>query len=134
MLRTVGDIPDEQRKVLPSDSVMEIADLRIESYAISHDAVEPVGYCFEAGGVKLSLATDLGYVSDKVMRQLENSDVMVLESNHDVNMLRMGDILGISSVAYWAIRDISRTKRRAKRYAVATGDLKRGLGPSEPRS
>ncbi len=90
MHRTVGEIPDTQRKILPTDGVMEIADLRIESYAISHDAVEPVGYCFQAGGVKLSLATDLGYVSDKVMRQLQNSDVMVLESNHDVNMLRMG--------------------------------------------
>ncbi|RKP51352.1 MBL fold metallo-hydrolase [Cohnella endophytica] len=90
MLRTVGDIPDDQRKILPSDSVLEIADLRIESYAISHDAAEPVGYCFQADGAKLSLATDLGYVSDKVMRQLHNSDVMVLESNHDVNMLRMG--------------------------------------------
>jgi phosphoribosyl 1,2-cyclic phosphodiesterase len=90
MLGMIGEIPEEQRKILPTDGVMEIADLRIESYAISHDAVEPVGYCFHADGVKLSLATDLGYVSDKVMRQLQNSDVMVLESNHDVNMLRMG--------------------------------------------
>jgi phosphoribosyl 1,2-cyclic phosphodiesterase len=90
MLRTVGEIPDAQRRILPTDGVMEIADLRVESYAISHDAVEPVGYCFYADGVKLSLATDLGYVSDKVMRQLQNSDVLVLESNHDIEMLRMG--------------------------------------------
>lgn len=90
MKQKIGEIPEEQRRILPSDSVMEIADLRIESYAISHDAAEPVGYCFLADGAKLSLATDLGYVSDKVMRQLQNSDVMVLESNHDVNMLRMG--------------------------------------------
>ncbi|QMV42140.1 MBL fold metallo-hydrolase [Cohnella cholangitidis] len=90
MVRTIGEIPDEQRKIMPTDSVLEIADLRIESYAISHDAVEPVGYCFQSDGAKLSLATDLGYVSDKVMRQLQNSDVMVLESNHDIDMLRMG--------------------------------------------
>jgi phosphoribosyl 1,2-cyclic phosphodiesterase len=90
MLRLVGDIPEGQRRILPTDGVMEIADLRIESYAISHDAIEPVGYCFQTDGAKLSLATDLGYVSDKVQRQLQNSDVMVLESNHDVNMLRMG--------------------------------------------
>lgn len=90
MFRTIGEIPEEQRKIMPTDSVLEIADLRVESYAISHDAVEPVGYCFCSDGAKLSLATDLGYVSDKVMRQLQNSDVMVLESNHDVNMLRMG--------------------------------------------
>lgn len=90
MLRTVGELPDEQRKILPTDGVMEIADLRVESYAISHDAAEPVGYCFYADGVKLSLATDLGYVSDKVMSRLHNSDVIVLESNHDIDMLRMG--------------------------------------------
>ncbi|XID91661.1 MBL fold metallo-hydrolase [Paenibacillaceae bacterium WGS1546] len=90
MKKTVGELPDGQRRIMPTDGVMEIADMRIESYAISHDAVEPVGYCFLAGGAKLSLATDLGYVSEKVMRQLRDSDVMVLESNHDVDMLRMG--------------------------------------------
>lgn len=90
MLKLVGEIPEAQRKILPTDSVMEIADLRVESYAISHDAAEPVGYCFCEGGAKLSLATDLGYASDKVLRQLVNSDVIVLESNHDIDMLRMG--------------------------------------------
>ncbi|WEK56424.1 MAG: MBL fold metallo-hydrolase [Candidatus Cohnella colombiensis] len=90
MQRLIGDIPDAQRFIMPADSVVEFADLRVESYAISHDAAEPVGYCFQADGAKLSLATDLGYVSDKVMRQLQQSDVLVLESNHDINMLRMG--------------------------------------------
>ncbi|MBB6674357.1 MBL fold metallo-hydrolase [Cohnella nanjingensis] len=90
MAKHVGELPDGQRKVLPTGGVMELFDLRIESYAISHDAVEPVGYCFHSGGRKLTLATDLGYVSDKVMQQLLQSDVLVLESNHDVDMLRMG--------------------------------------------
>jgi len=90
MAKAVGDIPEENRKILPTDGAMEIYDLRIESYAISHDAIEPVGYCFQSDGAKLSLATDLGYVSDKVMRRLQDSDVMVLEANHDVEMLRMG--------------------------------------------
>ncbi|MBB6695095.1 MBL fold metallo-hydrolase [Cohnella xylanilytica] len=90
MHKGIGELADDQRKIMATDSAMEIFDLRIESYAISHDAAEPVGYCFYSGGAKLSLATDLGYVSDKVMRQLKQSDVLVLESNHDVNMLRMG--------------------------------------------
>ncbi|MFC5468306.1 MBL fold metallo-hydrolase [Cohnella suwonensis] len=90
MKRSVGDIPEEQIRIMPSDSTVEIFDMRIDSYAISHDAAEPVGYCFQSDGSKLSLATDLGYVSDKVLRQLQDSDVLVLESNHDVNMLRMG--------------------------------------------
>lgn len=90
MSKHVGTLPDDQRRILAADSVMEIYDLRIESYAISHDAAEPVGYCFQADGVKLSLATDMGYMSDKVMEKLLKSDVLVLESNHDVEMLRMG--------------------------------------------
>lgn len=90
MHKLIGELPDGQRKVLETDAVMEIADLRIESYAISHDAAEPVGYCFQADGVKLSLATDMGYMSDKVARKLQGSDVLVLESNHDIEMLRMG--------------------------------------------
>lgn len=90
MHKHVGELPDHQRKVLDTDSAMELFDLRIESYAISHDAAEPVGYCFESGGRKLSLATDMGYMSDKVMAKLMGSDVIVLESNHDIEMLRMG--------------------------------------------
>jgi phosphoribosyl 1,2-cyclic phosphodiesterase len=90
MRRSVGDIPDAQRRILPAGGTTEIGDLRVESYAISHDAAEPVGFSFLADGAKLSLATDLGYVSDKVARQLRDSDVLVLEANHDVNMLRMG--------------------------------------------
>jgi phosphoribosyl 1,2-cyclic phosphodiesterase len=90
MGKQVGELPMEQRRVMESGGTLEIADLRIESYAISHDAAEPVGYCFQAGGAKLSLATDMGYMSDKVVDKLKDSDVLVLESNHDVEMLRMG--------------------------------------------
>jgi len=90
MYKSIGELPDDQRHILPTGSAMELYDLRIESYAISHDAAEPVGYCFQSSGRKLSLATDLGYVSDKVMQQLKQSDVLVLEANHDINMLRMG--------------------------------------------
>lgn len=90
MRKHLGELEDGQRHVLPTGGTLEIADLRIESYPISHDAAEPVGYCFYEDGLKLSLATDLGYVSDKVMQQIAHSDVLVLESNHDIGMLRMG--------------------------------------------
>ena len=88
--KELSDLDASLRRVLPTGGVLEIADLRVESYAVSHDAAEPVGYCFFAGGTKLAMATDLGYVSDKVIRRLENADVLVLEANHDVEMLRMG--------------------------------------------
>jgi len=90
MMRQVGELEDWQRKVMPANSVMEIADLRIESYLISHDAAEPVGYVFESGGARLGLATDMGYMSDKVAQRLKGLDVLILEANHDIEMLRMG--------------------------------------------
>jgi phosphoribosyl 1,2-cyclic phosphodiesterase len=88
--RHVGKIEEEQRIVLGTGDSVTFGGLRVESYAISHDAAEPVGYCFYEGGNKLSLATDLGYVSEKVKQQLIDSDVLVLESNHDIDMLRVG--------------------------------------------
>ncbi|SEN48589.1 MBL fold metallo-hydrolase [Paenibacillus sp. OV219] len=88
--RHVGQITAEQRVIMETGETANFGSMRTTSYAISHDAAEPVGYVFEDDNVKLSLATDLGYVSDKVRRMIEDSDVLVLESNHDVNMLRMG--------------------------------------------
>ena len=64
--------------------------MRIESYSISHDAADPVGYSFLEDGEKLSVATDLGYMSSKVKEKIADSDVLVLESNHDIEMLRIG--------------------------------------------
>ncbi|UVI33849.1 MBL fold metallo-hydrolase [Paenibacillus spongiae] len=90
MERHVGQINPEQRVILETGETVNFGGIRTTSYAISHDAAEPVGYVFDDDDVKLSLATDLGYVSDKVRMMIEDSDVLVLESNHDVDMLRMG--------------------------------------------
>ncbi|MFC5653165.1 MBL fold metallo-hydrolase [Paenibacillus solisilvae] len=88
--RHVGTIAPEKRVIMETGEDICFGSLKAKSYAISHDAAEPVGYVFDEDGVKLSLATDLGYVSDKVRVMIEDSDVLVLESNHDVGMLRMG--------------------------------------------
>lgn len=90
MDRSVGEIAPDNRRVLDTGSVAEIHSLSVESYAISHDAAEPVGYCFYNGSEKLGLATDLGYMSDKVKAQLRDCDVLILEANHDIELLRMG--------------------------------------------
>lgn len=90
MERHVGQIATEKRVMIETGETVSFGSMRTTSYAISHDAAEPVGYVFDDNGVKLSLATDLGYVSDKVQRMIEDSDVLVLESNHDVELLRMG--------------------------------------------
>ncbi|MFF2092130.1 MBL fold metallo-hydrolase [Paenibacillus sp. NPDC058174] len=90
MERHIGTIAPEKRVIMETGESFTFGSMKVQSYPISHDAAEPVGYTFECDGEKLSLATDLGYMSDKVKREIIDSDVLVLESNHDTEMLRMG--------------------------------------------
>jgi phosphoribosyl 1,2-cyclic phosphodiesterase len=67
-----------------------IGDIDVTSFTIPHDAVDPVGFSFRAEGIKVSIATDLGYLPESVRFQLRGSDLLMLESNHDLNMLKVG--------------------------------------------
>jgi len=67
-----------------------IGDFDVSSFTIPHDAVDPVAFSFRAEGIKISIATDLGYLPDSVRHQLRGSDALLLESNHDLNMLKVG--------------------------------------------
>ncbi|MED3663707.1 MBL fold metallo-hydrolase [Geobacillus stearothermophilus] len=90
MEQVVGDIPAEQKFVFPLGAVRTFGDVDVESFGVSHDAAEPMFYVFHYGGKKLALLTDTGYVSERIKKTIENADVFVFESNHDVGMLRMG--------------------------------------------
>lgn len=81
-------IPEECRKVA-GDS-FDVGAVKVEPFSISHDANDPVGYNMYYRDIKCSVATDLGFVTDSVKKALAMSDVMVFESNHDVDMLRQG--------------------------------------------
>jgi phosphoribosyl 1,2-cyclic phosphodiesterase len=67
-----------------------IGDFDIASFTIPHDAADPVGYTLTAHGVKVAIATDLGYVTDSLRVHLRKTDLLLLESNHDLEMLRVG--------------------------------------------
>jgi len=67
-----------------------IGDFDITSFTIPHDAVDPVGYTVRADGIKVAIATDLGYIPDSLRVHFRDTDVLVLESNHDLEMLRVG--------------------------------------------
>jgi phosphoribosyl 1,2-cyclic phosphodiesterase len=67
-----------------------VDDLEIDSFTVPHDAIDPVGFTVRAQGVKFSLATDLGYIPDSIRYHLQGSDVLLLESNHDLEMLKVG--------------------------------------------
>lgn len=67
-----------------------IGDIDVASFTIPHDAVDPVGYTLTAHGIKVAIATDLGYVTDSLRVHLQKTDLVLLESNHDLEMLRVG--------------------------------------------
>lgn len=67
-----------------------IGDIDIQSFTIPHDAADPVGFTFRAAGVKLGVAMDLGYIPESVKYHLQGTHGLVLESNHDVEMLKVG--------------------------------------------
>jgi phosphoribosyl 1,2-cyclic phosphodiesterase len=67
-----------------------IGDIDVASFTIPHDAADPVGYTLTAHGIKVAIATDLGYVTDSLRVHLRKTDLLLLESNHDLEMLRVG--------------------------------------------
>ncbi len=66
-----------------------IGDIKITPLKLSHDAPETVGYIFKADE-ELVYITDTGYVSDRLRALLRNADAYLIESNHDLELLRMG--------------------------------------------
>jgi phosphoribosyl 1,2-cyclic phosphodiesterase len=67
-----------------------IGDIDLSTFTIPHDAADPVGFVFRAEGVRMGFATDLGYIPPNVKAQFQALDLLLLESNHDLEMLRDG--------------------------------------------
>jgi phosphoribosyl 1,2-cyclic phosphodiesterase len=67
-----------------------IGDIEVQSFGIPHDARDPVGFRFEAQGVRIGVATDLGYIPESVKYHLRRADLLLLEANHDLDMLKVG--------------------------------------------
>lgn len=67
-----------------------IGNITVMPFTIPHDAADPCGFTFKAGGVKVGIATDLGYLPFSVKDNLRNCDGLMIESNHDLEMLRNG--------------------------------------------
>lgn len=67
-----------------------IGDLEIQPFHVSHDAADPVAYRFRQGEKSVAVATDLGYYDDYIVEHLRDLDAVLIESNHDINMLQVG--------------------------------------------
>lgn len=74
-------------QIFRSGATFQIGDLRIQPFATCHDAREPVGFVIEHEGARLGICTDLGVVTQLVRNRLEGCQALVIESNHDTNLL-----------------------------------------------
>ncbi|MDK2801022.1 MAG: hypothetical protein PWQ70_2641 [Clostridiales bacterium] len=90
MEKDIGNIKIENMKKFDTHSEFYIKDICIHPFAIPHDAAEPVGYNFYIDDTKVTLATDIGHVNKELISYLEGSHMILLESNHDVEMLKCG--------------------------------------------
>jgi phosphoribosyl 1,2-cyclic phosphodiesterase len=86
-----GEFPRLQKlETFSSGHSFHIGDIAVTPFTIPHDAVDPVGFTFRSEGIKVAVVTDLGYMPISVADNLNGCDVLVMESNHDLEMLRGG--------------------------------------------
>ncbi len=88
--RSVGEIDRELFCEVEPDKKLFIKDLTVNPMAISHDAASPVAYRIGYGNQKIGVCTDLGVYNDYTVECLKGLDAVLLEANHDVNMLQVG--------------------------------------------
>lgn len=86
----VGNINADNRNFIYSEENFILNDLLIRPFSIPHDSAEPVGYSVFADKFKISIATDIGHVTENIVENIKNSDILLLESNHDEDMLKNG--------------------------------------------
>ncbi|RWZ54692.1 MBL fold metallo-hydrolase [Halobacillus fulvus] len=86
----LGKLSLDQKFHFGMEETQTFGGLDISSFSVSHDAADPMFYTFQKDGKKVALVTDLGYVSDRIKKTVEDADAYIFESNHDVSMLRMG--------------------------------------------
>jgi len=90
MERMIGPVLESNKVIFSSYRPFQIGDITVTPFPIPHDANEPVGYSFYASGKKVTIATDIGHISMDLLNNFTDSDLLLLESNHDVEMLKIG--------------------------------------------
>ena len=88
MERQIGAVAPPLRREFESNESFFIGDFSVYPFSIPHDAADPVGYRVYYGAHSVATATDMGYYSHRVHDALSGVDLLVLESNHDIDMLR----------------------------------------------
>ncbi|MBD9028636.1 MAG: MBL fold metallo-hydrolase [Butyrivibrio crossotus] len=86
----LGKVPEGIFNPIHAGDSFMIGDVTIKSTSVSHDAADPVAYTFSSGKSKAGIITDLGVYTDEIVENFKNLDTVLIESNHDINMLMTG--------------------------------------------
>ncbi|HUP02356.1 MAG TPA: MBL fold metallo-hydrolase [Bryobacteraceae bacterium] len=85
-----GEHPPARLERFQAGAGFRVGDIEVQSFSVPHDALDPVGFRFEAQGVRIGMVTDLGYIPESVKFHLRRADLLLLEANHDLDMLKVG--------------------------------------------
>lgn len=88
--KTVGSFAQKNVRYVYEEEICVINDICVKPFAIPHDTIEPVAYSVFAENSKVTVATDIGHITDTVKENIYDSDVLLLEANHDLDMLKNG--------------------------------------------
>ncbi|WAM33525.1 MBL fold metallo-hydrolase [Caldicellulosiruptor morganii] len=88
--KSIGRVDERYVKLIETGTSFSVGSIGIETFSVPHDAADPMGFCFYAGNKKISISTDLGHVQEGIVRKIDFSDIILIESNHDVEMLLTG--------------------------------------------
>lgn len=89
-MKSLGNIDEGLYHTIHADERFTIGDVEVEPFRISHDAAEPVAYRLRCEQKSVAIATDMGVYNDYIVEHLQGLDVLLLESNHDIQMLQVG--------------------------------------------
>lgn len=132
--KNVKNMPEERMRIICGGETFMIGDVEITAFTLSHDAAEPVGFSFQRNEKKISIVTDTGCVTDEIRESIKDSDLLVIEANHEENILLYGKypynvkrrILSdrghlSNEAAAWCISDFLKTveKKRIPRVLLA---------------
>lgn len=94
---STGTLEAVSDKVQPEKAVriaggqeIQVGDITVIPFSLSHDAAEPLGYSIKADSRQLTIITDTGCISDEILDHARTADALILEANHEVNILNMG--------------------------------------------
>ena len=88
--KVFGKLPPEKLIVFQNNESFRLGTLVIKAFHTSHDAADPVGFTVESGSSKVAILTDTGYITREAMENVPGAGAVLLEANHDEEMLKKG--------------------------------------------